>query len=54
MTEKTFIALADFIRANPEINTPLIVDKLAEFCGSQNDKFNTNTFLAYVNRATDN
>lgn len=48
MTKKHFIALADFIKANPEINTPLVVQRLAQFCASQNDRFDTRRFLDYV------
>ena len=56
MTKKTFIALADLIRAfndsaNANRRTPFTDQQLsflADFCAAQNPAFNRERWLAYV------
>lgn len=59
MTRKNFIALADAIKAYnnqaglPE-SQPFVeaqIGLLAEFCESQNPKFNRNRWLAYISES---
>lgn len=54
MTKKHFIALADFLRVrtatpnNGGTFTPYQIEQLADFCASQNPRFNRERFLAYI------
>ena len=47
MTKKTFIALANSIRADGTF-TPEQIETLADFCAAQNPAFNRARWLAYV------
>lgn len=56
MTKKDFIALADTIReannntpnGNPEAFGEYAIDRLADFCQSQNPLFNRQLWLDYI------
>lgn len=52
MTTKHFIALADLILKSRATNANTFrqgeVRELAEFCKSQNPRFDTNQFFAYI------
>lgn len=48
MSKKHFIALADFIHANRYHFTPDAIERLADFCASQNPRFNRQRWLDYI------
>ena len=54
MTKQHFIALADMIRADrvfngePNIYSPHVIEALADFCQSQNPRFNRQRWLDYI------
>jgi hypothetical protein len=49
MSRKQFIALADTIRANRELFSDEAIEKLAEFCRSQNSGFKRDRWISYIN-----
>ena len=48
MTKKNFIALADVIRDDINDFTPNAIERLADFCQSQNPNFNRSRWLDYI------
>ena len=48
MTKKHFIALADTIRAYRDLFSDKAVEVLADFCASENSRFNRERFLNYI------
>lgn len=48
MSKKDFIALADSIRASAEPFTEYQLDLPADFCRSQNSRFNRERWFGYI------
>lgn len=48
MTKKHFIALADAIKSHLQGFTPEQVETLANFCESQNSRFDRRRWIAYI------
>ncbi|MGL5934571.1 MAG: hypothetical protein ACRCZI_02995 [Cetobacterium sp.] len=51
MTKKHFIALADVIRDDINDFTPNAIERLANFCRSQNANFNKERWINYISGA---
>ena len=49
MTKKHFIALADQIKNDKRISSPAAIEALADFCESQNPRFNRERWFGYIN-----
>ena len=48
MSKKHFIELANVIRENPNAFPEAALEKLADFCRSQNYNFNRARWMAYI------